>query len=169
LGHALRSPLPLGTRLVLPIALGVVGIFVLVWSDHEAWPIGSLSFSQTFLGQDQEILQHKFYGVLAATAELSETLRRIGWARHPARAAPLLLLGVIGGLLLFVHSHGDHPAGEKIELHHALVGGMGVGAGVSKAIAIWMAGSSSRSVKRWELVWAGLMLLMGIQLLVYFE
>jgi hypothetical protein len=51
----------------------------------------------------------------------------------------------------------------------ALVGGMGVVVGVSKTIAKWIASSSTRSVRRWELVWVGLILLMGIQLLVYFE
>ncbi|MBH0176419.1 MAG: hypothetical protein HP491_00775, partial [Nitrospira sp.] len=53
LGHALRYPLPLWTRLVLPGAFGVIGAFLLVWSDHEAWPIGSLSFVDTFFGEDQ--------------------------------------------------------------------------------------------------------------------
>ncbi|MBI3357631.1 MAG: hypothetical protein HY038_12865 [Nitrospirae bacterium] len=55
LGHALSMPLPLWTRLVLPGALGVVGVFLLVWSDHEAWPIGPLSFVQTFFGHDREM------------------------------------------------------------------------------------------------------------------
>ena len=65
LGYALRYPLPSWTRLVLPGAFGVIGAYLLIWSDHEAWPVGSLTFVQTFSGQDQEIIQHKFYGVFA--------------------------------------------------------------------------------------------------------
>src|SRR5688572_26413200 len=122
LGHALRYPLPSWTRLVLPSALGIIGGYLLIWSDHEAWPIGSLTFAQTFFGQDQEIIQHKFYGVFGTTAAASETLRRIGWAQHPAWAAPLVFLGLVGALLLFVHSHGNHPANHRVELHHALLG-----------------------------------------------
>jgi len=76
---------------------------------------------------------------------------------------------MIGGLLLFVHSHGVHPAVQTVEFHHALLGSMGVGAALTQAVAIGMANSSSRSVRGWELVWAGLILLMGLQLLVYFE
>ena len=169
LGHALRYHLPFWIRLVLPSALGVIGAYLLVWSDHEAWPIGSLSFVQTFFGQDQEILQHKFYGVFGTTAAVSETLRRIGWAQHPSWAAPLGFLGLVGALLLFFHSHGNHPANPMIELHHALLGSLGLGAAISNAMISWTAGTSSHLVKRWEVAWAGFVVLMGIQLLLYFE
>ncbi|UVT15513.1 MAG: hypothetical protein H8K04_17155 [Nitrospira sp.] len=169
LGHALRYPVPVWSRFVLPGALAVIGGFLLVWSDHEAWPIGSLSFMQTFSGQDPEILQHKFYGVFAATAAVSETLRRVGWARHPAWAAPLVFFGLTGALLLFVHSHGDHPANSMIALHHTLLGSLGVGATVSTAMASWTSGASRHPGKKWELAWGGLVILIGIQLLLYFE
>lgn len=169
LAHALRYAVPLWIRLVLPSALGVIGGYLLVWSDHEAWPIGSLTFAQTFFGQDQEILQHKFYGVFSSTAAVSETLLRLGWARHPAWTIPLVFLGMVGGLLLFVHSHGDHPASHTIGLHHTLLGSLGVGAALSKAMASWMPGSSPHLLERWEVAWAVCVILMGIQLLLYFE
>jgi hypothetical protein len=167
--QAMRSSSPIWTRLVLPTALGIVGLFLLVLSDHDAWPIGSLGFVQTFFGEDREIVQHKFYGILAAAAASSETLRRLGWAKHPAWAVPLIVLGIGGGLLLFAHSHGVHLSHEKIEFHHALMGSLGVGAGVSRALATWMACSSNGSARAWDFVWAGLILLMGVQLLMYFE
>jgi hypothetical protein len=169
LGHGLRYPLPFWTRLVLPCALAVIGVYLLVWSDHEAWPIGALTFVQTLTGHDPEILQHKFYGVFSATAAVSETFRRMGCLRHPAWAVPLVFLGLIGAPLLFVHSHGDHPANQTIELHHALLGSLGIGAAVSSAMVAWASGISPQTVKRWELAWAGLVILMGLQLLVYFE
>jgi hypothetical protein len=169
LGRALRYPLPLWSRFVLPCALGIIGVFLLVWSDHEAWPIGSLSLIQTFSGRDPEILQHKFYGVFAATAAVTETFRRIGWARHPAWAAPLVFFGLTGALLLFVHSHGNHPANSMIALHHTLLGSLGVGATVSATMSAWTSGGSRHPGKNWELAWAGFVILIGIQLLLYFE
>jgi putative copper resistance protein D len=169
LGHALRYPLPVWTRLILPGAFGVIGVFLLVWSDHEAWPIGSLGFVDTFFGQDQEIIQHKLYGIFAATVALSETARRMGWARHPAWAAPLVVPGFVGALALFAHSHGNHPANETIELHHALLGILGIGAMLSKGMASWMPGASTHPVRGWELAWAVFVILMGLQLIVYFE
>lgn len=169
LGHALRYSLPFWTRLILPSALGVIGAYLLVWSDHEAWPIGSLSFVQTFSGQDPEILQHKFYGVFASTAAASETLRRIGWARHPAWGAPLLFFGLTGALMLFAHSHGNHPGNHTIELHHALLGSLGIGASISNAMVSRTSDSSNHQVKKWEMAWGGFVIAIGIQLLLYFE
>jgi hypothetical protein len=169
LGQALRYPLPSWTRLVLPSALGVIGAYLLLWSDHDAWPIGSLSFAQTFFGQNQEILQHKFYGVFGATAAVSETLRRVDWAQHPAWAAPLVFLGLVGALLLFIHSHGNHPANHTVELHHALLGSIGVGAALSNAMVAWTSSASPHRVKRWEVAWAGFVIVIGVQLVLYFE
>lgn len=169
LGHAVKYRMPSWTRFILPGALGVIGAYLMVWSDHEAWPIGSLSFAQTFFGQDQEIIQHKFYGVFGATASVSEALRRIGWVQHPAWAAPLVFLGLIGALLMFVHSHGNHPTNHTIELHHALLGSLGMGATISNAMVSWRAGGVPHLVKRWQAAWAGFVIIIGIQLLLYFE
>lgn len=169
LGYALEYPLPFWTRLVLPGVLGVVGGFLMIWSDHDAWPIGSMSFTDTFFGQDREILEHKFYGVIALTIAFCEILRRTGRVHHPAWAAPLVLLTLVGGLLLFVHSHGNHPAMHRIELHHALLGTVGVCAALSKGLASWMPGALPQTVKRWDIAWAGSLILFGFLLLVYSE
>lgn len=167
LGNALQYPLPLWTRLILPGALSVVGGFVLIKSDHGAWPIGSLNFADTFLGQDREIVEHKFYGLLAVAIAFFEALRRSGKVRHPAWAAPLVFLTLAGALWLFVHSHGDHPAIAKVQFQHSLLGIVGVGAALSKGLASWLPGASPRMVKRWEVAWAGSVILFGLLLLVY--
>lgn len=169
LGHALRYQLPFWIRFVLPSALSVIGPYLLIWSDHEAWPIGSLTFIQTFSGQDPEIIQHKFYAVFGSIAAVSEMLRRIGWGRHPAWAAPLFILGLGGSLLLFVHSHEHQPGNHMIELHHALLGSFGIGAAVSNAMVSWASGASGHAGKQWEMAWAGFVMVMGVQLLVYSE
>lgn len=98
-----------------------------------------------------------------------ETLRRIGWARHPVWAAPLVLLTLVGGLLLFVHSHGNHPASARIWFHHALLGSVSIGAALSKGLASWLPDASPYTVKRWEVGWAGSVILFGPLLLVYSE
>lgn len=167
LGYALQYPLPLWTRLVLPGALGIIGGFVLIWSDHDAWPIGSLTFRETFVGQDREIMEHKFYGVMALLIALCETLRRTGRVRHPAWAAPLVLSTVAGALWLFAHSHGNHPAAEQIQFHHSVLAIVGAGAGLSKGIASWLPGALPHIRKRWEVAWAGSVILFGLLLLLY--
>lgn len=164
-----RRPSPLWSRLILVAAFGIVGPYLLVWSDHEAWPVGSMSFADTYFGGDREILQHKYYGILATTVALCEFFRRVGWVTHPAWAVPLPFYAVSGGLLLFIHSHGAHPSAQTIELHHAIMGALAVSAGVTKSVAGWVTGSSSGSVNSWNFAWVGLIFLIGLQLLVYFE
>ncbi|MDH5349167.1 MAG: hypothetical protein OEW13_14820, partial [Nitrospira sp.] len=156
-------------RFVLPGALGITGVYLFVWSDHDAWPIGSLSFADTFGGDDLEIIEHKLYSLLALAIAVCETFRRIGRLRNPVWAAPLVFLVLIGSILLFVHSHGNHPATARIEFHHALLGSVGVCAALSKAVASWMPGASQQLVKWAEVAWAGSVILFGFLLLVYSE
>ncbi len=61
------------------------------------------------------------------------------------------------------------PKGWPIELHHALLGSLGVGAALSCAMVSWGSGVSSFPVKKWDLAWAVFVILIGIQLLLYFE
>jgi hypothetical protein len=169
LRHALGTRFWPWTRFLLPGALLASGLFLLIWSDHNAWPVGSLSFMQTFFGSDPEILQHKSYGLLSLTVGAIELLRRLGQIRHAAWVAPLPLFAVIGGLMLFGHSHGIHPSAAKIAMDHAMMGTMAVTAGSSKLLSDWFRSLSHAGFSKWELPWAGLILLIGIQLLIYSE
>jgi putative copper resistance protein D len=147
----------------------VAGLFLIIWSDHEAWPIGSLSFADTFGGIDHEILQHKIYGILALTVGSVELFRRLGRIGHKAWASPLPLMAIVGGLMLFGHSHGFHPSAQKIAMHHAIMGMMAVTAGSSKLVSAWVEPAERSGSTRWEWVWVGLIFLIGMQLLVYSE
>ncbi len=169
LGSALQYPLPYWVRFILPGALTVVGGFTLICCDHDAWPIGSLSFVETFFGEDHEIIQHKSYAILALAIAFFEMLRRTGKVRHPAWAAPLVLLVLVSALSLFDHSHGNHPAAAKIQFHHSLLGIVGVSAAFSKALASWLPGASPQMRTWWEVAWAGFIILFGLLLLAYYE
>jgi len=169
LRQVLAMPFWAWTRFLLPGALLAMGSFLLVWSDHNAWPIGSLSFMQTFFGSDPEIFQHKSYGILLIAVGATELFRRLGQIRHAAWAAPLPLFAIIGGLMLFGHSHGDHPFAHKIAMDHAIMGTMAVTAGSSKLLSDWFRTPSHTRPSKWGLFWAGLILLIGIQLMIYSE
>ncbi len=167
------------TRFVLPVAMLGAGGFLMVWSDHEAWPIGSLSFVQTFFGSDWEILQHKLYGIFLmamGTIELPGRTRRI--AQHWWRV-PLPVFAILGGLALFLHSHGAHPAAHKIAIHHTIMGILAITVGSYKLASGWEVGRTPVTLaptfhqladrSRWGLAWASLILLISIQILVYTE
>ena len=169
LRQALGWPVLAWTRFLLPGALGVAGVFLLIWSDHDAWPIGSMTFVETFFGSDPEVLQHKTYGVLAFAVGSVEFLRRLRWFAHAVWTVPLPMFAVVGGLMLFAHSHGDHPAADKIALHHVLMGTMAITAGSSKLISGWRQRELATERSYWELIWASLVLVIGVQLLFYSE
>ena len=166
LGIGLRA----WSRFLLPMALCGAGVHLLIWSDHDAWPIGSLSFTQTLFGGDWEILQHKTYAVLALGVGVIEGLRRLGRLRHVLWTIPFPAFAISGGLMLFLHDHGVHPSAHKIAMDHALMGTVAVAAGfcrlVSARTAVQNAAAGS---SRWDLAWAGLILLIGLQLLFYSE
>ena len=169
LRQALAMPFWAWTRFLLPGALLAAGSFLLIWSDHDAWPIGSLSFMQTFFGSDSEIFQHKSYALLSLTVGTIEMFRRLGQIGHEVWVMPLPLYAIIGGLMLFGHSHGGHPSAHKIAMDHALMGTMAVTAGSSKLLSNWFHSPSHTQSSKWELLWPGLILLIGIQLLIYSE
>jgi len=154
------------SRFLLPLAMLGAGGFLMIWSDHDAWPIGSLSFAQTFFSDDYEIVQHKLYAILFLSVGAVEFLRRTGKVTHMAWEMPLPVLALIGGVMLFLHSHGTHPSAHKIAIHHAVMGTTALVAGLCKVTA---------GVKRqegrspWALAWTALVLLIGVELLVYTE
>lgn len=169
LSQSFRLPSLRWAGLLLPIAMLLGSITLLVWSDHEAWPVGSLSIGQTLSGHDPEIIQHKIYAVLLFLVGTIEVFRRFGRISYALWSAPLPLFAIIGGLMLFGHSHGVHPSAEKIATHHAMMGTMAAMAGSSKLLSGWFQSPSHVMASRWERLWAGLILLIGIQLLMYSE
>jgi putative copper resistance protein D len=169
LSHAMRISSFGWARLLLPAAMLFSGVFVVIWSDHEAWPIGSLSLTETLFGHDHEIVQHKFFGLLALVVGSVELFRRLGHLGHMGWAIPLPLMAIVGGLMLFGHSHGVHPSAQKIALHHTVMGAMAITAGSSKLVSGWRRSESRTAPFRWELLWAGLILFIGAQLLIYSE
>ncbi|MBA5866465.1 MAG: hypothetical protein GDA67_07185 [Nitrospira sp. CR1.3] len=169
LSHALRLTSLRWTRFLTPLAMVGTGLFLTVWSDHEAWPVGSLSFAQSFFGQDHEIVQHKVYGLLALATGIVELVRRLGGMGHVGWATPFPLMAIIGGLMLFGHAHGGHPSEHKIVIHHAIMGTMAMTAGSSKLLSGWFGKPAHGTASRWEVLWAGLILVIGTQLLIYSE
>jgi hypothetical protein len=156
------------SRFLLPLAMLGAGGFLMIWSDHDAWPIGSLSFTQTFFSDDFETVQHKLYAILLLSIGSIELLRRRGKITHVAWSIPLPLLALIGGAMLFLHSHGTHPSAHKIAMHHAVMGTTAIFAGLCKVTAGYKSPGAEKS-SAWGLAWSALVLLIGIELLVYTE
>ena len=169
LSQALHLPSLLWARFLLPAAMLFGSIILLVGSDHEAWPIGSLSFAQTFSGHDPEIIQHKIYGLLLFLVGTIEALRRVGRISDGLWSASLPSFAIIGGLMLLGHSHGVHPSAEKIMMHHVMIGMMAAMAGSFKLLSGWFRPSSHVLSSTGEWLWTSQIVFIGMQLLMYSE
>ena len=65
-------------RFLLPGAMLAAGTYLIVWSDHDAWPISSHTFMDMFFGSDTETPQHKSYALLLLVVGALELFRRSG-------------------------------------------------------------------------------------------
>jgi putative copper resistance protein D len=162
-------------RWLLPVALVGSGILLLIWSDHEAWPIGTWTLVETLSGKDPEILQHKIFGMLALGVGTVEWLRQAGRVGQWFWSAFLPGFALIGGGMLFWHMHGPHPAGHQIQIHHTVMGTLALAGGLAWFAGEWVnrpLGSQSHnrpSKSILKIIWAILVIVIGVQLLFYSE
>lgn len=162
-------------RFLLPGAMLAAGTYLVVWSDHDAWPIGPQTFMDTFFGGDTRTLQHKIYALLLLVVGTLELFRRSGRLQEHYWALPLPAFAVIGGSLLFLHSHSDHPSAHKIALHHLTMGVTALMAGTCLLVSEYSLATADAinsvapSHARWKGAWGILVLIIGVQLLVYAE
>jgi hypothetical protein len=174
------------SRFLLPFAMLGAGLFLMIWSDHEAWPIGPRSLLETLSGNYGEMTQHKIFGVLLLGVGAVELIRRTGGLNEPLWKVPLPALALVGGLMLFMHAHGPHPAAHTIMINHTVMGALAITAGICKLLAdrtgsqaaipayVGMPTGGSHMLSasirgRWSLAWSSLILLIGLQLMAYSE
>ncbi len=165
------------SRWLLPASFVGLGIFLLIWSDHEAWPIGSWTLAETLSGKDLEMLQHKIFGILALGVGTVEWLRRAGKLGQWAWSALLPGFALIGGGMLFLHMHGPHPAAQQIQIHHNVMGALALAGGLAWFAGEWMhqpvqSASSlheQKSLPIHKIIWSLAVIIIGVQLLFYSE
>lgn len=156
-------------RYLQPFGMLGAGFYLLIWSDIDAWPFIE-GFYKPFLVGDWEALQHKLYAVLLLAIGVIELLRRSGRLAGSWWRVPLPLFAIIGGVLLFLHKHYVHTGMDVIMLHHRILGTTAILAGCCKLMPdINRAAESVLKRPAWDLVWGVLILLVGLELMLYFE
>lgn len=163
------------TRFLLPGAMLAAGSYLLIWSDHDAWPLGPKTFMETFFGDNISMLQHKLYALLLLTVGTIELFRRSGRLVPGYWSLPLPTFAVTAGVAIFLHIHSDHPSAHEIARHHATMGVTALMAGSSLIASEFTRtrpaalGFGSQLRSRWKLAWGILVFTIGIQLLLYVE
>src|SRR5262245_20663003 len=145
--------------------LGLAAL-LLVRSDPEAWPLGSISFMASL--RDPTVAQHRFFVVLTAGFGLFEWWVRTGRLTSLRAASVFPLVCAAGGALLLTHSHvPDAPIqGLLVELSHNSIAVLGIGAGWARWLELRLPGRE-RAIPAW--IWPPCMAAIGLVLLWYRE
>lgn len=173
-------------RKITPALLIAGGIFLMIWSDTDSWPL-----SHQRPVTDKEVLMHKTYAVLMLAFGFGGLRRRKGIsAAGPAITADsmavadlvspqdrqgrmMAVFSLVGGALLFTHVHSNAPYANVavgVYIHHTVMGCIALSIGIVKLGQDLLTARSSRGLIR-ALAWSYpcLMLAESIFLLNYNE
>ena len=141
----------------------VLGVFLFVRSDPEAWPYGPKSVAEIF--GDPLVLQHKILTLIPAAIGLVEGLQKSGRLQQVEWRYLFPGLGLFGGASLFLHFHdsGLHLSG--IYLQHAVMGVTSLGVGAT----LLFARRGEQAGGALDRAWPALIAVLGLLLLFYSE
>jgi len=154
-GAAARAAAWVWPALLIPFA-----VFVAIASDPEVWPMGTVSPWVALT--DPIVLEHRIGALMIVVlAGLGwREARRGGEQRPLGRALPIVMIA--GSLLLLGHAHSSFSASDElttiINVQHAILGGLGVLAGVVRWLEL--RDLVPRRVAR--VVWPTLVLAIGL-------
>jgi putative copper resistance protein D len=130
-----------GVKYVWPVCFLLVGIFLVVWSDTELWPIGRRAWLDA-LEHDPEVLQHKTYAVLLLALGAIEWQRARGVLRAAWSGWVFPALAIGGAVLLLFHQHGGGMHGAhhmesmaRIQSEHVSYSVVGIGVGLTMGLS----------------------------------
>ena len=150
-----------------PLLFAGLAVFLLIRSDPEAWPMGSISFWASF--REPEVAQHRIFMSLITVFAFFEWSVRTGRTRSRRAALVLPLLCALGGAILLTHSHalGNVKWELLIEYTHAPLALLGVAAGWSRWLEVRLPGTPAASRASW--IWPISFALVGLLLIFYRE
>lgn len=153
-----------------PLLFIGLGLFLLLRSDPEVWPLGDIGLLESL--RDVEVVQHRVFVVLIVGFALFEWRVRTGAARSHGAALVFPLMCAIGGGLLLTHSHAIANVKEQllIEITHTPLALAGIVAGWARWLELRLDRDTSPSLVRiasWT--WPVCLLLCGLILLDYRE
>jgi putative copper resistance protein D len=166
----LAKPWPVA-RYAWPMCFIVAGLFVLVFSDTEMWPVGPQN-PWYAITHEPEDLQHKVFSIILLAVGYVELQRARGRWKTRLAAWFFPVVAVAGAILLLFHAHtGDMQAPnamaamEHIQTQHRWFAITGLGV----AVANGLAGTPHKWRLLFTRVWPALMMILGVLLMAYTE
>ena len=149
-----------------PLLFFALGVFVLLRSDPESWPIGDINFFAAM--RAPEVLQHRLAVLVVFVFAIFEWRVRIGTLAGSRYQYVFPFSNVLGAILLLSHSHDLNNQQEALlmELSHLGIGLFALAAGCARWLEIRGGGAIARICAWiWPLSFIGL----GVVLLLYRE
>ena len=151
----------------------IPGIYLLFLSDPESWPTGNQTLYYV-VTENMQVLQHKIFSLVLLSLSVVEYLRVRNKLQALWTAFLFPAFAATGAALLLVHSPLSHAAGtdpsahlamQKIEDQHIHFAVVGFGIAISKAIA----DTGRFHARLMRVVFAALMMVLGVLLITYTE
>lgn len=135
-------------RKVGPLLLLAGGIFLMIYSDTDSWP---LSHQRPIT--DKEVLMHKTYALLMLLFGIGGLWPRKGGAKptRQLQARAMAVFSLIGGALLFTHVHSNAPYANVavgVYLHHTVMGFIALSIGAVKLMEDSIPGGQEEAPQR---------------------
>jgi putative copper resistance protein D len=149
-----------------PLLFLALAAFVIVRSDPEGWPLGSLGFMETL--RDPEVMQHRLFALLVIGFGLFEWGVRTGFLAAKGLALVFPLLVAAGGTLMLAHSHslGNIRQELLVEWTHIPIALLGIAGGWARWLELRLPPPRGR-LAAW--LWPLTFVLIGAILLNYRE
>jgi putative copper resistance protein D len=165
---AARWPL---ARYAWPLCFLAAGLFVLIFSDTEIWPLGDQNLYYA-LTHNMEDLQHKVFSIILLVLGFVETQRVRGRLKAAWSAWVFPVLSLAGVVLLLFHSHeagmhGPDPMAlmEHIQLQHRWYASVGFGIVLTKGLSE----VPTKWGRMFNKTWPVLLIVLGASLALYSE
>jgi len=149
-----------------PLVFIGLGVFLLLRSDPEIWPIGDVGVFESL--RDVEVVQHRVFAMLPIAFGLFEWSVRTGRLRAPWASYVFPIICAFGGALLLTHNHAIANVKEQllIEWTHTPLALAAIGAGWSRWLELRLPGKVGRACA-W--IWPACFIVIGALLLFYRE
>ncbi len=152
-------------RALGPVLLGAGGLFLMIFSDFDAWPLSSEKPIT-----DPEVLAHKIFATLMMIIALGTSLvrRRKDADVGRLQAHLVAVLALAGGGILFTHVHTGAPYSEVamgVYIHHFYIGVLALLCGGVKMLELAVPGKR----RLWDTIWVLLLFVVSFALVKYNE